>query len=264
MPGRPPTCGACLGTRASTELTRDALAAAAALGPFFVLETDAPPRTRADGAPPWRPFVDLVSDPAVTAARIDAIRLGIAERGRMSVDDVPRRAAASLAHLGLVSRLISPSLGAALLGGVVPELDGLYWRDVLGPVPLTLPDPRGATVDGGDADAVADALSAQLAAGPVAHLGAAIGAVGKVSTRVLWGNVASAAAGAVRMLSSASPAHAGTAYAVGRRLVSREPLPGSGSFDGPAGPGAFRRSTCCLYYRVPGGGYCGDCVLLGR
>ena len=23
----------------------------------------------------------------------------------------------------------------------------------------------------------------------------------------------------------------------------------------------FKRTSCCLYYRVPGGGYCGDCVL---
>jgi hypothetical protein len=24
---------------------------------------------------------------------------------------------------------------------------------------------------------------------------------------------------------------------------------------------AFRRRSCCLYYRLPGGGYCGDCPL---
>jgi iron complex transport system ATP-binding protein len=23
----------------------------------------------------------------------------------------------------------------------------------------------------------------------------------------------------------------------------------------------YRRTSCCLYYRVPGGGLCGDCVL---
>ncbi|MGW5694872.1 (2Fe-2S)-binding protein, partial [Streptomyces asiaticus] len=26
-------------------------------------------------------------------------------------------------------------------------------------------------------------------------------------------------------------------------------------------PLGYRRRTCCLYYRVPGGGLCGDCVL---
>ena len=27
---------------------------------------------------------------------------------------------------------------------------------------------------------------------------------------------------------------------------------------------AFTRRTCCLYYRLPGGGLCGDCVLHQR
>ncbi|HUR72963.1 MAG TPA: (2Fe-2S)-binding protein [Sporichthya sp.] len=245
-------------------MTRGALAAAAVLGPFFVIDTDPPPPTTADGAPPWRTFAALTGDPAVTRARIDAIRAGIAERGRLPVEDVPHRAAASLAHLGLVSRLISPSLGAALLGGVVPDLDGLWWRDVLGPVPLTLPDPRGDAVDAGDAEAVAAALSRRLADGPVSRLSEAIRAEGTVSSKVLWGNVASAAAGAVQMLSVASPAHATIAYAVGEQLLTSPPLTDTGAFSGPSPGGEFRRTSCCLYYRVPGGGYCGDCVLLGR
>lgn len=245
-----------MGIAAST----DALAAAAGLGPFFVLETDPPPATIADGAPAWRPFADLTDDRAVTDARIDAIRAGIAERGRLPLDAVPRRAAASLAHLGLCSRLISPSLGAAMLGGVVPDLRGLWWRDVLGPVPMTLPEPRGSAVDAANPAAVADALSGQLQDGPVAALTAAIASAGGVSLRLLWGNVASAAAGSVRMFAGASPAHAAAALEVGRRLVSRAPLLATGEWSGTV----FRRSTCCLYYKVPGGGYCGDCVLVGR
>lgn len=245
----------------STPAVAAALAAAAAAGPFFVVETEPPPATVLDGAPPWRPFADLTGDPILTRSRIDAIRAGIAERGRLNLDDVPDRAAASLAHLGLVARLVSPSLGAALLGGVVPDLDaGLYWRDVLGPVPLTLPDPRGTAVDPDDLDAVATALAHQFVTGPVARLGSAIGAVGSVSEAILWGNVASALAGGVRMLAAAAPARAGAAYAVGELLVGRAPLTGAGTFCGTD----FRRASCCLYYRVPGGGYCGDCVLLHR
>lgn len=225
-----------------------------------MLDTDALPTRTADGAPPWRAFADLTDDVTMTRARIAAIRAGIAERGRLTLTDVPPRAAASLAHLGLVSRLFSPSLGAALLGGVVPDLDGLYWRDVLGPVPLALPGAHGVAVDAADPAAVGTALRAQLADGPVARLGEAIGAVGRVSARVLWGNVASAVAGSVRMLASASPAHAGIAHAVGHQLIAQAPLTGTGAFSATA----FRRSTCCLYYQVPGGGYCGDCVLLPR
>lgn len=239
---------------------RDALAAASALGPFFALDTDVPPTRTADGAPPWRAFADLTDDATVTRARIDAIRAGIADRGRLPLEAVPPRAAASLAHLGLVSRLFSPSLGAALLGGVVPDLDGLHWRDVLGPVPLTLPDARGSAVDPSDPTAVVTALRAQLSEGPVARLGEAIGAVGGVSSRVLSGNVASAVAGSVRMLAAASAAHAGIAHEVAQQLIAQPPLTGTGAFSGTA----FRRSTCCLYYQVPGGGYCGDCVLLPR
>jgi ferric iron reductase protein FhuF len=62
------------------------------------------------------------------------------------------------------------------------------------------------------------------------------------------------------MLASAAPAHADTALKVGRRLTDQAPLVGSGGWTGKT----FRRSTCCLYYKVPGGGYCGDCVLLDR
>lgn len=233
----------------------DALAAAGALGPFFVLETGPAPTRVTDGAPPWRPFAELTDDPAATGARIDAIRAGIADRGRLPLAEVPRRAAASLAHLGLASRLISPSLGAALLGGMVPDLEGLWWRNVLGPVPMTLPDPRGSVVDAADPAAVATALSEALRSGPLARLTAAIAAAGGVSLRVLWGNVGSAVAGSVRMLADGSPAHAAIAYDVGRRAVATPPV--TGHFAG----NAFRRTTCCLYYRVPRGGYCGDCVL---
>jgi ferric iron reductase protein FhuF len=94
----------------------------------------------------------------------------------------------------------------------------------------------------------------------VARLGRAIAAAGGVSPRVLQGNVSSAVAGAVRMLGAASPSHARLAWTVGQRLLDREPLLDTGSYTGTV----FRRSTCCLYYQVPGGGYCGDCVLLGR
>ena len=44
------------------------------------------------------------------------------------------------------------------------------------------------------------------------------------------------------------------------------PLAGLGEFveepSHPTGVG-FARRTCCLFYRVPGGGTCGDCVLNG-
>jgi ferric iron reductase protein FhuF len=47
-------------------------------------------------------------------------------------------------------------------------------------------------------------------------------------------------------------------------VLEHEPFAGFGRFVAdpghPSGIG-FARTTCCLYYRVPGGGKCADCVL---
>ncbi len=63
----------------------------------------------------------------------------------------------------------------------------------------------------------------------------------------MWGNSASALIGAGRVIGDAAQAHIDTL------------------FDDPRLVGTMVRSTgrrrsCCLYYRVPGGGVCGDCV----
>ncbi|ETB50192.1 hypothetical protein O974_04420, partial [Mycobacterium avium 11-0986] len=36
-------------------------------------------------------------------------------------------------------------------------------------------------------------------------------------------------------------------------------MSGAGAVTGP--PLDFRRASCCLFYRLPGGSVCGDCVL---
>ncbi|ETB34971.1 hypothetical protein N602_27770, partial [Mycobacterium avium subsp. hominissuis 10-5606] len=36
-------------------------------------------------------------------------------------------------------------------------------------------------------------------------------------------------------------------------------MSGAGTVTGP--PLDFRRASCCLFYRLPGGSVCGDCVL---
>ena len=54
--------------------------------------------------------------------------------------------------------------------------------------------------------------------------------------------------------------HGETAGNRDRRFQTYDtPLSDTGTL-GPDGEG-FRRRSCCLYYRVPGGGLCGDCVL---
>jgi hypothetical protein len=77
----------------------------------------------------------------------------------------------------------------------------------------------------------------------------------KLADGLVWGNAASALAGSLNV----GPAGGGRAALV-RALLAREPLAGAGSF----GADGFVRNNCCLYYRVPGGGMCGDCGLLTK
>jgi ferric iron reductase protein FhuF len=85
-----------------------------------------------------------------------------------------------------------------------------------------------------------------------------------VSEQVLWGNVASALAGAMTMLVEVHPEQADTAARLVETLLERGPLAGTGEIFRPEASRPqrfFVRRSCCLFYRVPGGGYCGDCVL---
>jgi ferric iron reductase protein FhuF len=91
---------------------------------------------------------------------------------------------------------------------------------------------------------------------PLAH---AFRADGRIAPRLLWGNAGSALAGALREL--VRWARAQGRPDVGERAAALV----SGLFAHPdlartvRGP-ALRRTTCCLYYRSPQGGLCGDCV----
>jgi len=68
---------------------------------------------------------------------------------------------------------------------------------------------------------------------------------------LLWGNAASALVGAVRQL---GPHGAGArARALAAELLAHPLL------EGALDPRTLRRRSCCLYYRLPGGGVCGDC-----
>ncbi|MGQ0464497.1 MAG: (2Fe-2S)-binding protein [Sporichthyaceae bacterium] len=232
-----------------------ALAAAAQAGPFYELWTEEPAPS---GEMPWHPFAGLVGGDLLTA-RVAAVTAVLGERARVPAADIDARAAASLVHLGLVARLVSPTLAAAVLGGALLHVEtaGLYWRDVLGPVPLTHPHVESTAVDPNDHAAVAAFLGAALAEGPVADLTEAVARLG-VSRRVLWGNVASSFAAAATGLVRAGPDSAVRVSAVARATLARDPLAGHGEFAPGRG---FVRTSCCLYYRVPGGGYCGDCVL---
>jgi hypothetical protein len=228
----------------------------------------------------------LVSDPAVLGGWVTHARGVIAGRAGIAAGEVSERVAASIVFLGLASRLVSPSLGAAVLGGVVPylSLDNLWWRPADGgPVPLAVGGARGAgavtgreigdaadggrlgdAADGGRLDDAAGLLSEWCVQGLAEPVGGAFQALFGISPLVLRGNIASALAGAAGMLAGSFPDRAETAGQLTARVLALGPLRGTGEFVQPdaSQPRRFLvRRSCCLYYRVPGGGTCGDCVL---
>jgi hypothetical protein len=242
----------------------DALAAAAGAGPYFALEP------WADGAG-WRSASLLISDPAVLSEQVAHARSVLADRAGIGPGDVAERVAASIVFLGLAARLVSPSLGAAVLGGVVPDLtlDGLWWRPADGgPWPLAVGPVTGwqlgSAAAAGNLDTAAALLSQRCVQDLVGPVTDAFEAAFRLSPLVLRGNVASALAGAAGMLAGAFPDRAEVAGQLVARMLALEPLQGTGELVQPdaAQPRRFLvRRSCCLLYRVPGGGTCGDCVL---
>jgi hypothetical protein len=241
-----------------------ALAAAAGAGPYFTIE----PWAEGQG---WRPTNLLISDPAVLADRVAYARAVIAGRAGIAPAEVSDRVAASTVFLGLASRLVSPSLGAAALSGVVPylTLDNLWWRPVNGgPIPLAAGPTTGRDIGGAETGHQLDDAAAMLAEHCVQGMASPVAGVFqglfRLSPLVLRGNIASALAGAAGMLGRSFPDRAETAAQLTARMLALEPLRGTGKLVQPdiSQPRRFLiRRSCCLYYRVPGGGTCGDCVL---
>ncbi|MBL1098719.1 (2Fe-2S)-binding protein [Streptomyces sp. 205] len=229
---------------------------AAAVGPFFALRTGGA-GPRAEGYVPLGAVYRTVDGRAAPPllARIDAVAT------TLRTDE--RRVAASLVFQGLAARLWSLALAPAALHGRVPELrpDRLWWNPArMAPDDLWHPDPL--RVHGEPAG-----LAGQLAQTAYVHLRPlhhAVRAACPVSGRLLWGNAASALAGSLRVLHDWCRAQgrgdaADRATALVHTLFQTPPLSDTGTLT--TAPLSFRRRTCCLYYRVPGGGLCGDCVL---
>ncbi|WP_442812546.1 (2Fe-2S)-binding protein [Streptomyces sp. NBC_01210] len=211
------------------------------VGGFFALRTGTPGERQL-------PLARLYAgDTAPLTARIDTVatRLRAPER----------RVAASIAHLGLAARLWSVALGSAALYGQLPDLDPtrLHWdpdRSAPDDLRLTVAHPLPAT---------AETVREVVQYGHLVPLADALHADVRISRQLLWGNAGSALAGAVRELHawarrSGRPEVGERASALAAGLFAHPDL--SGTVHGPA----LRRRSCCLYYRCPGGGLCGDCV----
>lgn len=215
-----------------------ALAALRPLGGFFVLPSAGappgppPPLTTAYAAARESASQEVYENPLIFRVR----------KVTVSVRAPEDRVAASIAHLGLAARLWSVALACAAVYDAVPDLSGLCWdADAGAPDDLWLPEVRPLP------PAV---LAEQVLTTHLDPLAAALHARYRLSSTLLRGNAASALVGSARQL-------------------GRQGYPGVESLaarllDDPRLAGTFaggRRRSCCLYYRVPGGGLCGDCCL---
>ncbi|MFJ9645626.1 (2Fe-2S)-binding protein [Streptomyces sp. NPDC101206] len=222
----------------------DVLRRLAAVGPFFAV--------------PYGPEPPGAGFRRLTALYGDHLGPYVAEVGRR-IGSGPGRVAASTAQFGIASRLWSLGLGCAALGGRVPDLapDRVWWRlPTAGSLELWLPAP-------GEGDRPAAELGGTVL-GNLEPLGAGLRERYGVSPQVLRGNAAAGLVGALRVLLDRVPGGPAVGLAAGL-LAEDGPLGGTGTFLHEEGLGvAFVRRSCCLYYKVPGGGLCGDCVLRTR
>jgi siderophore-iron reductase FhuF len=172
-----------------------------------------------------------------------------------------RRVAASLVVLGYAARLVGPTLALLLREDVLLDVRPAQVHYSYAPragFVLTVPHPSGQrarpdTLRRAWCETVIDEHL-----GPLIH---AVRAVVPVATGLLWGNVASGITGALRTLADPGPVPLNRCHDTGLALLDYGPLRGSGHLVARDGQLRFRRRSCCLYYRLDGGGTCGDCPL---
>lgn len=217
----------------------EALADVALVGPYFSVGTD--PDVADD--PLWRPFTELQGRALPDQIATVRLRIGATEP----------RVAASILFQGIAGRLWSPVLATAAVHVTVPDLDPArtYWRAASpGPIVLAAPGAGGLLAD-------SDVVRRVVADRYLRPLVAAVRSATPVAEGLLWGNAASALVGALTVLAQAHPRPAVTGRRLVEELLGTPPLRGTGVLESRG----FRRRSCCLYYRIPGGGKCGDCAL---
>ncbi|HJQ02333.1 MAG TPA: (2Fe-2S)-binding protein [Jatrophihabitans sp.] len=221
-------------------------------GPYFEITEYAGSAPDGGG---WRPLAELATDPIALAARIETVRATLTPRGGRPVE---RRPVASAVLLGLAARLLSPALAGAVVAGRLLDLRlaRLYWR----------PSPSSAFPLAVPADSLPAATDlpaglADLISGPIGQLVTTTRAACSLSPLVAWDNVGSALNGAAIVIGQQRPELADRTYRLTSAVLARPPL---GMPDPVAGP-SFRRTSCCLLYRIAGrAAVCADCVLVPR
>jgi hypothetical protein len=216
----------------------------ARFGPFFELAT-----ADASDSGHWHSLSELF-EPGLLAERVEYARAMIEARSpaREPVTDV--RAVASTMALGLFARLLSPVIGAVLVGepAMRPDPTTTWLRTVTsGPVPLRTSEPLVAA----SPDEAVEHL--------VLPLASAVSRQFRLSMRILLGNTAAAVVGACHVVSLVEAGLAAEASALRERMLSTPPLRDTGTASGP-----FVRTSCCLIYRLPMDYICSNCILVSR
>ena len=161
------------------------------------------------------------------------------------------RIGASLVQLGHAARLWSPVLACVLAHGVIPDLTDLQRAD--DGARLRLPEPVGEPVG-----TLTPGLLYRVVVSD--HLEPfAAGLRFKLAPGLLYGNIASALVGTARQLLLARPDLRAPIARITAALLGTGELTDTGAIT--SADLGFRRNSCCLYYRIPGGGKCGDCAL---
>lgn len=222
----------------------------AGLGPYFAAERHA---AGTDPGAPWRSMAELLDTTDVPAARVSAVRGYLASAGGVAEESVPVRVAASVMHLGLAARTLSPLFALAVMGRrITPvSLRDLYWQPTLGSMfALSIPEKAEPSGDG-------ESLIPQSAL-ELCQVASMFG----LSQRVLRGNIASALAGSRTALVSAEPGLAQRAREELDRWLAEPFLADAWHITVE---GRFQRRSCCLIYQAAPdrkGAVCGDCILL--
>ncbi|MGW0231069.1 (2Fe-2S)-binding protein [Actinopolymorpha singaporensis] len=248
------------------------LAEAGTVGAYFAVSTEVPRELPGD-----RELVSLAQLYAGHAALGQAIthttdRLGTTEP----------RVGASILFQGMAARLWSPVVAVALLRRRVPVLaPGTTWPDLGASGRPWRTDPARVVLLAPDGQRDVDASGhlhndlvhlARLAVRTVVKthltpLKDAVRAEASLPDALLWGNAASALVGTLGVLAGARPELTREVAAFTETALRQPPLADAGIVDPPTpsaggvSTSAFVRRSCCLYYRVPGGGLCGDCPL---
>ncbi len=178
---------------------------------------------------------------------------GIVGRVQARMDAAEQRVAASTFFLGFAARLWSIGLGALAGHRLLPELDAehLLFRECDGQIQLHIEHPGRLATATISSRLLADMVLEQH----LAPLSAALRHADRSRTSCCAA-MPPPRCSAPRVSSTDKPT-SGRGWQLARSLCSDERLSEAICFS----DAGYRRTSCCLYYRAPRGGLCGDCSM---